>query len=69
MRNAASNNLSLAMNLNWKSVNAAHVTRACEAVLNSPGAKPKAGGLIVIYKDKSQDCTPDSLLSRQRHSF
>jgi hypothetical protein len=54
MRNAASNNLSLAMNLNWKSVNAAHVTRACEAVLNSPGAKPKAGGLIVIYKDKAK---------------
>ena len=44
--------LSVAMKLNWKSVKAAHVTRACEAVLNSAGAEPKPGGLIVIYKDK-----------------
>jgi hypothetical protein len=44
--------LSLAMKLNWKSVKAAHVARACEAVLNSAGAEPKPGGLIVIYKDK-----------------
>ena len=40
------------MKLNWKSVKAAHVTRACEAVLNSAGAEPKPGGLIVIYKGK-----------------
>ena len=40
------------MKPNWKSVKAAHVTRACEAVLNSAGAEPKPGGLIVIYKDK-----------------
>jgi hypothetical protein len=39
------------MKLNWKSVKAAHVTRACETVLNSGGARPKPGGLIVIYKD------------------
>ena len=47
-----SDGLSVAMKLNWKSVNAAHVTRACEAVLNSAGARPKPGNLIVIYKDK-----------------
>ena len=47
-----SQHLSVAMKLNWKSVKAAHVTRACEAVLNSAGARPKPGGLIVIYKDK-----------------
>ena len=41
------------MKLNWKSVNAGHVTQACEAVLNSAGAKPKPGGLIVIYRDKT----------------
>jgi hypothetical protein len=41
------------MKLNWKSVKAAHVTRACEAVLNSAAARPKPGGLIVIYKDKN----------------
>jgi hypothetical protein len=40
------------MKLNWKSVKAAHVTQACEAVLNSSGVGPKSGGLIVIYKDK-----------------
>ena len=40
------------MKLNWKSVKAAHVTRACEAILNSAGAEPKPGDLIVIYKDK-----------------
>jgi hypothetical protein len=44
--------LSVTMKLNWKSVKAAHVTRACETVLNSAGARPKPGGLIVIYKDK-----------------
>jgi hypothetical protein len=40
------------MGLNWKSVKAVHVTRACEALLKSagPGAKPR--GLIVTYKDK-----------------
>ncbi len=41
------------MKLNWKSVNAAHVTRACEAFLNSAGAEPKLGGLIVIYNEKN----------------
>jgi hypothetical protein len=40
------------MKLIWKSVKAAHVTQACEEVLNSVDAGPKSGGLIVIYKDK-----------------
>ena len=56
----------ITMKLNWKSVKAAHVTRACETVLNSAGARPKPGGLIVIYKDKklpAKTYTPDSLLS------
>jgi hypothetical protein len=40
------------MGLNWKSVEAAHVTQACEDLLKSagPGAKPR--GLIVTYKGK-----------------
>jgi hypothetical protein len=41
------------MKLNWKSVKAAPVTRACEAVLNSAAARPKPGGLILVYKDKN----------------
>jgi hypothetical protein len=40
------------MGLNWKSVKAAHVTQACEALLNSAGPRPKPRGLTVIYKDK-----------------
>jgi hypothetical protein len=45
-------NLSVTMGLNWKSVEAVHVTQACEALLKSagPGAKPR--GLIVSYKGK-----------------
>jgi hypothetical protein len=45
-------NLSATMGLNWKSVEAVHVTQACEALLKSadPGVKPR--GLIVTYKDK-----------------
>jgi hypothetical protein len=40
------------MKLNWKSVKAVHVTQACEAALNSSDAKPRPGGLVVIYRDK-----------------
>jgi hypothetical protein len=40
------------MKLNWKSVQAVHVTQACEAFLNSADVRPKSEGLIVIYKDK-----------------
>jgi hypothetical protein len=44
--------LGATMGLNWKSIKAAHVTQACEALLNSAGPRPKPRGLIVIYKDK-----------------
>ena len=40
------------MGLNWKSVKAAHVTQACEALLNSTGPAAKPRGLIVTYKGK-----------------
>jgi hypothetical protein len=40
------------MGLNWKSVKAARVTQACEAVLNSAGPGKKPRGLIVPYKNK-----------------
>ena len=40
------------MGLNWKSVNAVHVTQACEALLKSAGAGAKPRGLIVSYKGK-----------------
>ena len=36
------------MGLNWKSVKAAHVTQACEALLKSAGARAKPQG----YKGK-----------------
>ena len=39
------------MGLNWKSVEAVHVTQACEALLKSAGPRAKLRGLIVIYKD------------------
>lgn len=40
------------MGLNWKSVTAAHMTQACEALLKSAGPRAKPRGLIVTYKDK-----------------
>ena len=40
------------MKLNWKSVKAAHVTQACEALLCSADPGPTPRGLIVIYKGK-----------------
>ena len=40
------------MKLNWKSVNATHITKACEAFLISANAGAKARGLVVTYKDK-----------------
>ena len=40
------------MGLNWKSVKAAHVTQACEALLKSAGPRAKPRGLIITYKDK-----------------
>jgi hypothetical protein len=40
------------LGLNWKSVTAAHVTQACEALLKSAGSRAKPRGLIVTYKDK-----------------
>jgi hypothetical protein len=40
------------MKMNWKSVNTTHVTKACEALLNSPSAGAKARGLVVTYKGK-----------------
>jgi hypothetical protein len=44
--------LSVTMGLNWKSVKAAHVTQACEALSKSAGPVARPRGLIVIYKDK-----------------
>jgi len=40
------------MGLNWKSVKAAHVTQACDALLNSTGRAAKPRGLIITYKNK-----------------
>jgi hypothetical protein len=40
------------MGLNWKSVKAAHVTQACEALVKSAGPRSKPRGLIITYKDK-----------------
>jgi hypothetical protein len=40
------------MKLNWKSIEAVHVTQACESFLNVAGPRPKPRGLIVTYKDK-----------------
>jgi hypothetical protein len=40
------------MKLNWKSVNATHVTKACETLLNSATAGAKLRGLVVTYKGK-----------------
>jgi hypothetical protein len=42
----------LTMGLNWKSVQAVHVTRACDALLKSAGSRAKPRGLIITYKDK-----------------
>jgi hypothetical protein len=41
-----------AMKLNWKSVQAAHVNQACEALFNSRVLENKPRGLVVIYKDR-----------------
>jgi hypothetical protein len=40
------------MGLNWKSVTAAHVTQACDALLKSAGPRAKPRGLIITYKNK-----------------
>jgi hypothetical protein len=40
------------MKMNWKSVNAANVTKACETFLNSASAGAKSQGLVVTYKGK-----------------
>jgi hypothetical protein len=40
------------MKMNWKSINAAHVTKACETFLNSASAGAKSRGLVVTYKGK-----------------
>jgi hypothetical protein len=40
------------MKMNWKSVNATHVTKACEPVLNSASARAKSQGLVITYKGK-----------------
>jgi hypothetical protein len=40
------------MKLNWKSVNATHVTKACEQCLNSKSTGAKASGLVVTYQGK-----------------
>ena len=40
------------MGLNWKSVKAIHVTKACEAFLKSAGPATKPRGLIITYKGK-----------------
>jgi hypothetical protein len=59
--------LSATMGLNWKSVTAAHVTQACEALLKSAGPRAKPRGLIVTYKGQTascEGCPPDGLSSR-----
>jgi len=40
------------MGLNWKSVQAVHVSQACESLLHSTDSQSKPRGLIVTYKDK-----------------
>jgi hypothetical protein len=47
-----SQHLSATMVLNWKSLEAAHVTQVCETFLNSASPRLKPRGLIVVYKDK-----------------
>lgn len=39
------------MALDWKSVTAAHVSQACEALLHPAGGAAPPRGLIVNYKD------------------
>ena len=46
------------MGLKWQSVEAAHVTQACETLLKSANPRAKAQGLVVTYKNTKLPAKP-----------
>jgi hypothetical protein len=46
------------MGLKWQSVQATHVTQACEELLKSAASRAKAQGLVVTYKNQQLPAKP-----------